>query len=104
MRYFRLMLLAGAMLMPAAANAATIRGAGAGSCGMWLKSRAEYRPDHVMLHWVLGYLSGAVVHGDNGDPLRDKDADGIFYWVDNYCRTNPLNSLAEALDTLVRPF
>jgi hypothetical protein len=81
------------------AQAYQIRGAGAGSCGAWLESRRNYRPDFAMNNWVLGYLSGAML-ASHRDIFKELDNDAIFFWLDNYCRTRPTTSLSDGLDDL----
>jgi hypothetical protein len=41
--------------------------------------------------WVVGFLSGVGFVGQNGDdPSDGVDADGIWAWIDNYCRAHPI--------------
>jgi hypothetical protein len=59
-----------------------------------------------MASWALGYVSGKNVGvGLNDNPhdfLQDTDADGVWSWLDNYCRANPLDNLGMASEKLVR--
>jgi hypothetical protein len=57
--------------------------------------------------WVVGFLSGLSVGfltGVNADDdvgfLSGQDADGIYAWIDNYCKANPLEKLPKIMDTL----
>lgn len=54
-----------------------------------------------MVNWALGYISGAAIWGGVGDPLRPTDANGVFYWLDNYCRTAAAGPLREAIDAFI---
>jgi hypothetical protein len=40
------------------------------------------------MQWVLWFLSGIGFAGI-GNPLNGTDTDGIWAWVDNYCRDHP---------------
>jgi len=90
------------MALPAYAQrdrVVTTLGPGAGiSCGQWLQSRNSRR-DNPMTVWALGFLSAvATYHGRN--ILDDLDVAGIQQWLDNYCRSNPLERFATALRAL----
>jgi hypothetical protein len=73
------------------------------SCGKW--TNAAKRPtstEHqVLKQWVLGFISG-INFETSGDFLRDRDADGLIAWVDNYCRTNPLHNMPQTMVELVK--
>jgi hypothetical protein len=43
----------------------------------------------------LGFLSGIGFTAD-GDPLAGMDAEGVWSWVDNYCRAHPIEKIAKA--------
>ena len=80
-------------------SAVSVRGAP--SCGTWVKNR----PNHdwsslVDQSWLLGYLSGVAVAG-NQDFLHT-DNDSLFLWIDNYCQGNPLDHLFDAGDALAK--
>ena len=73
-------------------------GSGTESCGTWLRHRAD--GPSADLQWVLGYLSGAATYTD-GELLAPTDANGIWYWLDDYCRTHAAEPLPDALDFYV---
>lgn len=76
-------------------------GAGArGSCGSWLEGRKN-RQFFYMANWALGYISGAAIWGNIGDPLGHTDADGVLYWLDNYCSSNPTTEFSDAVDAFI---
>ena len=86
---------------PAYADGFTAMGAGSGaSCGKWLSAR-EKKDFYALSNWALGFLSGAGWKG-NGDALAGTDNDGVFYWLDNYCRANPTNNFIQALMAFYR--
>ena len=48
-------------------------------------------------------MSGANVYVDGEtDFLKGNDADGVYAWMDNYCRAHPLDSLPVAAAPLIR--
>jgi len=77
-------------------------GAGASSCGKWLAdTRDPESPIHLhMRSWVLGWVSAAGYYG--GGRLRQTDPDAISAWIDNYCGSHPLDTVAVAAGALVK--
>jgi hypothetical protein len=74
-----------------------VLGQGYLSCGNW----TAWRRENLALgpeQWVLGFLSGTGnMGGPLGiDPLNEVDAEGVWGWVDNYCRSHPLEKIAVA--------
>jgi hypothetical protein len=98
------------LLASGATEAQAFRAIGSGtlSCGSWSAHRREYRLGDpatlgAQVHsvedgaWVLGFLSGIGFVGDNtDDPLDGVDADGVWAWIDNYCRDHPIQHIAKA--------
>ena len=85
----------------------TMDGVGDASCGTWTARRTQGRP-HAWGYeqWLLGFLSGASVWGKTGlSPLEGVDHDGVWAWVDSYCRAHPLYKLSRVgmEFTLVHP-
>ena len=76
----------------------TVFGVGNRSCGAWLEER---RKDSILsysyMHWLTGFLSGV---GWKGDDVRTVDAAAMNAWIDNYCRTHPLENIAKAAQEL----
>ena len=77
------------------------------SCGTWTQARQQDRQKPLTHQWwVAGFLSGLEYEGDpSRDPLAGNDIGGIAAWIDNYCRQNPLKTIAHAcleLMTLLR--
>jgi hypothetical protein len=54
--------------------------------------------------WVLGFLSGVgyMRRKEGFDPLNGLDARAVDGWLDNYCRANPLKTLAAAAAAFVQ--
>jgi hypothetical protein len=87
---------------PAMADTVRMIGAGAASCGTWTADRQQRSTGRHSLslmdeQWVLGFLSGIAVMGDESvDPLRRMDAEGVWAWVDNYCQAHPIETISSA--------
>ncbi|MBI5922759.1 MAG: hypothetical protein HY847_14090 [Betaproteobacteria bacterium] len=105
----RLVITLMGVLLAANSSAAPVEIRGARSCHEWqeqaryAKSATEMNkvPLLVSKNWFLGYLSGrAEESGKN--LLKGTDNDSIFLWLDNYCRTNPGQDLANAGVELMR--
>lgn len=85
----------------ASAQAKTIRGAGAISCGEWAAQRAN-RDYHFSLAWIFGFVTSF----DYYSPLTygifdDIHHESVALWLDKYCSENPLDSLPTATDKLI---
>ena len=101
-----------AVLMTGDATAArdrAIMGSGVGSCGNRTANRRGYglgrsfikgsQAHQQQTQWVLGFLSGFAMNptpDSSFDPLRNVNAAGVFAWIDNYCSTHPLETIADA--------
>jgi hypothetical protein len=84
---------------PATADDVKSLGAGANAtCGKWLTDRQNGNAFSIA-NWALGYLSGAAVFSDTLNPLEGLDSDAVLYWIDNYCRSHPLERVTVALKT-----
>ncbi len=49
--------------------------------------------------WVVGFLSGYGLRESSVggfDPLKGMDAEGVWGWIDNYCRERPTAKIWEA--------
>lgn len=68
------------------------------SCGTWTKERmAKSLAATELRDWVLGYLSGFASSGVYPvDTLTASDPEGALAWVDDYCRSHPLERLVDA--------
>ena len=98
-----LFLAAGAMtLMPTQTAALTVAGFNNISCGSWTQARANHQ-SASMEAWALGFLSG-VNYGrsdvEGKDILQGTDADSLYSWLDNYCRSRPLETFTVAVARL----
>lgn len=83
------------LTLPLAQAQVNIRGVV--SCGTWLKERARGSDSYETI-WIIGHLSGLAV-GLNRNfwgrvGVNSLDNESVFFWMDNYCRANPLQNLA----------
>ncbi|HZK89922.1 MAG TPA: hypothetical protein VFC56_07235 [Stellaceae bacterium] len=87
-----------------AANQYVIVGAGSRPCGSWLQVRNQTNPDSAVLQsWVLGYITSvnANVLTVNQDVADGTNPGALFSWIDDYCASHPLDSLARATGGLL---
>lgn len=86
------------MLGDAAAQSVNIRGAR--SCGEWTQQRNKAGWEALATEaWIAGYLSGLAFQSGKSF-LKGTDNPSLFLWIDNYCRTNPLDDVADASNEL----
>ena len=81
----------------------TILGAGSRPCGSWLQARGQATPEStVMQSWLLGYITSINAHEltITKDISEGTNPEGMFVWVDTYCSTHPLDSVARAAASL----
>jgi len=88
--------------------AQTIKGAGVDSCGDWLQYRqivaAQRATDRDVLllsmeqSWIDGFVSGinATKSFGTADLLGSHPDEGMYVWVDSYCRSKPLENILSA--------
>lgn len=62
------------------------------SCGSWSAARAN-KMEAVYRAWLDGYVSGIAVES-NKNILSQTDSESLALWMDNYCKSNPLESLS----------
>jgi len=78
-------------------------GVGGQSCGTWIEAR---KINNTFGHgsWLLGYLSALNLWGVIGrkDALSGTDADGVYAWMDRYCQSHPLETIARGAAELAR--
>lgn len=86
-------LLAVLLLAPPLAGAHIVASRGAVSCETWTKQRP--RNAKAAEAWLLGYLSGLAQERDRDLP-NVMDDEALFRWMDDFCRTHPRYTTAEA--------
>jgi hypothetical protein len=94
------------LIAPAAAQ--SIKGSGSDDCGEWLQYRQSVASqqatsrDVLLLSmeksWIDGFVSGinATQAFGNADLLGSHPGEGMYAWVDNYCRSKPLDNILAA--------
>ncbi|NUY32984.1 hypothetical protein F0160_21085 [Paraburkholderia sp. JPY303] len=86
------------------ANAAGYVVHGFPTCGEWIEARQHsshlpFYASQAQESWVLGFLSGNAA-GAKKNFLDGTDYTSLFQWISNYCRDNPLNTVADASNEL----
>jgi hypothetical protein len=67
-------------------------------CGQWLQFR-QAKQSEMHEAYVVGLIngmsmgSGVSIWSKTGEPTKEQ----LFYWLDEYCRTNPLKDTSEAV-------
>lgn len=64
-------------------------------CGKWVKDRTSGKLHDQLVgdSWLIGYLNGVAAWADV-DILYNADGESLMLWMDNYCKANPLESVA----------
>jgi hypothetical protein len=79
------------LMQGANAQQATVTSIGDYDCGEWFTKKQPART------WLLGYLSGLAA-GDSQAKVdvldRLNSADQAYFWMDNYCKANPLKNIS----------
>ena len=94
------------MCLPVSAQAIKGAGVGLASCGSWTAGRAQ-DTSFSEEQWVLGFLSGVAATGSIAgapelDPLAGiRDLQGVWAWLDNFCRSNPRATIEWAAASFV---
>ena len=111
----RIVLLAAVVLLATGhhSRAQILMGVGASSCGEWLQFRsAQINNGNIQQisaalqaeAWIDGFLSGFNIGKPPGPDLLQSQPNGFALnaWVDNYCRSKPLDPIASAAIALVK--
>ena len=67
-------------------------------CGEWFQQ-------HSPKVWLMGYVSGingANFYADKTDFKEGVSGAQMVLWMDNYCRVNPLKTVPEGANQLIR--
>ena len=81
---------------------------GIASCGTWLEARTN-RDDSNDIRfdeaagWISGFLSAYnwYLRPQHGDVVSGTDREGLYAWLDGYCRKNPTTVFFKAVVDLV---
>lgn len=72
----------------------TVRGAP--SCGDWVAESQNDDKGQITNNraWLIGFLSGLVI-GSSKDSLIGTDNNSLYLWMDNYCKSHPLEAVSD---------
>ena len=85
-----------------------VHGFGTTSCGLWMDVRANRRtPSDIRFvqaqQWIAGYLSAYNAHvSPTGNAAGKTDQEGMYAWLDLYCKGHPTANVMTALEQFVR--
>ena len=74
-------------------------GAGSNSCGNWLKDGGSVTERAWLQGYITSYNQWKLQVDD--DVAKSTDASGMFAWMNNYCRSHPLDPIANAAAVLI---
>jgi hypothetical protein len=83
-----------------------IIGFGNTSCGSWASSKSANTVASIVMEnalegWVEGYITAMAVESDRVNAaIHRTDPAGLTAWIDNWCKANPLKSMAKAAEAL----
>jgi hypothetical protein len=80
-------------------GAVLVLDAGESSCGSWTSTskRNNYQDEA----WLFGFITAYNMYIMKTSITGATDKQGLAGWVDNYCRTHPLNSIFDAAVELI---
>lgn len=93
--------LAGILLISspssAQSDAIAVLSIGADSCGQFVAS--DHQKRELYLAWTVGFISGANVGNLGGSRTAGDgwERDSTLLWLDNYCRSSPLDTFVTAV-------
>jgi hypothetical protein len=98
-------LISGMLMLPDHAAAYAVIGNGTMTCEAWTTARRDPHGSGGLMNeqWVVGFLSGigSMVLGEL-DPLHGLDADAVYHWMDDYCRSHPLEKIEAAARVFIQ--
>jgi hypothetical protein len=67
---------------------------GDSDCGKWLELNKDQN-NYLSQSWLVGFLTALNMTSPKHDLLsKIKSPSQIYFWIDNYCRANPLSSIS----------
>ena len=68
-------------------------------CATWLDSRKNPESSVALEHFSVGFLNGYAFgsHNNVWTTPNKISSRQLFYWLDNYCRENPLEFVTSGL-------
>jgi hypothetical protein len=71
------------------------------SCGQWV-GRTKSPLDRIGAeNWLMGFMTGLAVDSQK-DVLAEPDGDSLILWMDNYCKSHPLDTVGAGATVLYR--
>lgn len=83
----------------ATSNVNALTTVGDRSCGQWTVRKQNPYAEAGSEAWLMGFMTGLAVASEK-DAISDTDGDSMILWMDNYCRTHPLERLSNGAATL----
>ncbi len=82
-----------------------VYGVGSQGCGKYVAAtdqskRGAPQAAYVYMTWMSGFVSHASVL-DSTDYFKNSDTESVGLWLENYCRTHPLESFSTAVISLM---
>lgn len=75
---------------------------GAADCGQWITGQSRTTPHQADRAWLLGFISGINQDEYYKNALNKiSSAHQIFLWMDNFCKTNPLERVSDGVYRLM---
>ena len=88
-------------VFPQAKKFATVLGPIENSCADWITARGKKSAQYYEF-WLMGVLSGLNLSEDfSTDFLIGVKANSVAFWMDKYCRENPLKTIPDGAVQLV---
>lgn len=104
----KLILIVALSLLPIVVTADyAIRGEGNFNCPDYVAARQTNSAKlYSSISWVQGFITGvnyqkALPEGSDSFIGRDLTASSLVTWLENYCRANPQDYLADAAEALI---
>ena len=103
MKYLLVIAVLLSFTVPDKAQAVTVLGSA--DCGQWLKWRTDsqkIRQSEWAEFWLVGYLSGLSfsINTEFWKSGNGLSVEQVKFWMDKYCRENPLTSVKQGADIL----
>ncbi len=107
--------LAMSLFLPATVNSSDINGKYSvsvttgkmESCGQYVAARDEgrrgkYRGENRHINWIFGYVTAYNMQTRNTWEITGQtDTEAMLLWLENYCKKNPLDGFADAMEKLM---
>ncbi len=86
-------------ILAVATSAMAVTTIGDRSCGQWV-GRTKSPIEHIgPENWLMGFMTGLSV-GSQKDVLAEPDGDSLILWMDNYCKSHPLDKVGTGATVL----